>query len=353
MGLSRRPDFDITAVTVGGGTLPVTEQVLGERPFSRLLRFARPGAEKRPLVTLTAPLSSNFAYVLRDTVLGLLPACDVHVIEWRDGREVPAATGSFGHDENIGDILYWQRQLPRPGHLLGLCQSVTPVFAAAALLAQADDPARPASTILISGPIDPRVNPSRVGGLIRSHDPDWLARHAVSTVVPPWPGAGRPVYSSEIQRQGLMAYLGRHMATGGELQRKALRDDGADPIRHPFTNHFLSLMDLPAEVFLDTMRLVFHEAALPRGRLTWCGLRVEPDALERTPLLTIEGEEDDIAGVGQTAAAHDLARRLPAALRGRHVQPGIGHFGAFHGAAWRRDIVPVISRFVATHDPTT
>jgi len=172
----------------------------------------------------------------------------------------------------------------------------------------------------------------------------------LSVVPPPWPGAGRRVYASETQRLGLLAYLNRHMREGRELWCKVLFDDGEDRVRHPFLNHFLALMDIPAEVFLDTMRLVFHEAALPQGRLCWRGVKVEPEALVRTPLLTIEGAEDDIAAVGQTAAAHDLARRLPASLRGRYVQPGVGHFGTFHGAAWRRDIVPLIVNFIAEHD---
>lgn len=346
---SRRPDFDVTAVAVGGALSPVTETVVAETPFARLLRFARPDADGAPPLALVAPLSSNFAYALRDAVLGLLPYCDVHVLEWRDGRDIPAEFGGFGLDENIDGVIHAMRALPPGSHLAGFCQSVAPCFAAAALLEQADDPARPASLTLVGGPIDPRVRPTRVAQLIRAQSLDMLARFAVAPVAAPWAGAGRRVYSSESQRPGLMAYLARHMASGKELRRKTLNDDGADPLRHPFLKHFLSLMDVPAEIFLDTMRLVFHEAALPQGRLRWRGVRIEGNALERTALLTVEGEEDDIAAVGQTAAAHDLAPRLPSGRRGRHVQPGVGHFGAFHGAAWRRDIVPVVSRFIAEH----
>jgi poly(3-hydroxybutyrate) depolymerase len=349
---SRRPDFAIASVRVGDCRLPVTERIVADRPFSRLLHFERPEAERLPRVALVAPLSTNFAYVLRDTVLGLLPHGDVHVIEWRDGRETPAAAGGFGFDDNVDDVVQHLRALPPGTHLLGVCQSVVPSFAVGTLLAQANDDARPASLILIAGPIDSRINPTRVAQAIRGQSLERLER-ALSVVAPRCPGAGRRVYGSETQCLGLLAYLHRHMTMRRELWRKVMFDDGEDPLRHPFLNHFLALMDIPAEVFLDTMRLVYHEAALPQGRLCWRGMKVEPDALVRTPLLTIEGEEDDIAAVGQTAAAHDLARRLPASLRGRHVQPKVGHFGTFHGAAWRRDIVPLIVRFIAEHDAGT
>lgn len=346
---SRRPDFDISAVLIGGEKLPVTETAVLETPFARLLRFARPGADRLPPLALAAPLSSNFAYLLRDAVLGMLPHADVYVLEWRDGRDVPAEWGEFGLDENIDGVVQALQALPPGAHLLGLCQSVVPCFAAAALLEQANDAARPASLILMAGPVDPRIRPTRVAQLIRAQSLDVLAACATTPVPAAWAGSGRLVYSSEAQRPGLMAHLARHLATGGELRRKTLHDDGADPFRHPFMKHYLALMDLPAGVFLDTMRLVFHEAALPQGRLRWRGVRVEGGALERTALLTVEGEEDDIAAVGQTAAAHDLAPRLPAGRRGRHVEPGVGHFGVFHGAAWRNHIVPVISRFIADH----
>lgn len=346
---SRRPDFDISAVAVDGERRPVTESLVFETPFARLLHFARPGADGLQPLMLAAPLSSNFAYVLRDAVLGMLPYADVHVLEWRDGRDVPAEFGGFGLDENIDGVVQALKALPPGTHLLGLCQSVVPCFAAAALLEQANDDARPASLILMGGPVDPRIRPTRVAQLIRAQSLDMLSAYATTPVPAAWAGVGRLVYSAETQRPGLMAHLARHMASGAELQRKTLHDDGADPLRHPFMKHYLALMDLPAEVFLDTMRLVFFEAALPQGRLRWRGVRVEGDALERTALLTVEGEEDDIAAVGQTAAAHDLAPRLPSRRRGRHVEPGVGHFGVFHGAAWRNHIVPVVSRFITDH----
>lgn len=346
---SRRPDFDISTVIIDGEKRPVKESVVFETPFARLLHFARPGAVGSPPLILVAPLSSNFAYLLRDAALGLLPHASVHVLEWRDGRDVPAESGCFGLDENIDGVIQALHAAPPGAHLLGLCQSVVPCFAAAALMEQADDAARPASLILMGGPVDPRIRPTRVAQLIRAQSLDVLAACATTPVPAAWAGAGRLVYSSEAQRPGLMAHLARHMATGGELRRKTLHDDGADPLRHPFMKHYLALMDLPAEVFLDTMRLVFFEAALPQGQLRWRGVRVEGDALERTALLTVEGEEDDIAAVGQTAAAHDVARRLPAGRRARHVEPGVGHFGVFHGAAWRSHIVPVVNRFIADH----
>lgn len=348
---SRRPPFGIHAVTVDGVTRDVRESVVAERPFSRLLRFVavEDTSHRRPAIMLVAPLSGNFAYVMRDTVVGLLPDLDVHLLEWRDAREVPAAAGAFGLDENIADVIHHARNLPEGSHLLGLCQSVVPAFAAAALMCQGDDAGTPSSLTLISGPIDPRIHPSKVETMIRGHTPEWLDANVVSTVADDWPGAGRRVYAADTQRGGLAAYLARHMATGKELRRKMLDDDGADPVEHPFKEHFWSLMDLPAEVFVDTMRVVFHEAALPRGAMNWYGVRVEPAAIERMGLLTIEGREDDIAGVGQTWAAHDITPGLTADMRGRHLQAHAGHFSTFHGAAWRRTLAPMVSGFVAEH----
>jgi poly(3-hydroxybutyrate) depolymerase len=350
--ISRRPAFDVTQTVIGRRVLAVRELSLAERPFSRLLRFACPDSPTRPPLLLVAPLSNTSSYVMRDAVAGLLPTCDVHLLEWRDARDAPVDRGPFGMDENIDDILCALRALPPGTHLLGLCQAVPTALAAAALLAQAQDAGRPASLTLISGPADPRVNPTRMDELIRLQPLAWLESFALTGVPAMWPGAGRRVYAADTQRPGVMAYLSRHVASGGELRRKTVADDGDDPAAHPFMAQYMALVDVPGEAFIDTMRLVFHEAALPKGRLRWRGVRVEPDALERTPLLTVEGEEDDISGPGQTAAAHDMIPGLPADLRARHVQSGVGHFGSFHGAAWRRDIVPLISSFINRHAPS-
>ncbi len=327
----------------------VGERVLLETPFFSLRRFSFEGRGAAPRLLVVVPLSGIRALMLYDMLSALLPAFDLHVLFWADPVNIPAADGPFGLDDNIAAVLAGLRRLGAGVHVVGLCQSALPVLAAAALLAAADEGGHPASLMLLGGKLDMRMNPARVDMLMRRYSREDFLRQVIATVPAFEPGHGRMVYPARLQEMMMFAYLSRHMLSGGEIFRKMLHDDGQDSAGHPFVRLLLATVDIPGEFFLDTQAAVFRDNALARGRMTWRGRVVEPAAITRSALLTMEAAEDDIAGRGQTRAAHGLCSALPAALRAHHVQEGIGHFGLFHGAAWRGAILPRLCAFTAAH----
>lgn len=333
----------IESIMIGSTRVPVRETQALSRPFCRLLRLERQQARDDPKVLVVAPLSGHFAVMLRDMLVGLLPAHDVYVTEWIDARLVPVEAGPFGFDDNIAYLLDFIRMLGSGAHLIGLCQSVVPVLAATALLADDDDANQPASVTLIAGPVDARINPSRVDRLLKERSLGWFKRSVIATVPEGHPGVGRRVYPRQMQLSGLMMYLARHLSSGGELLEKLTADDGDDPARFPFRSLYTAVMDLSAEIFLDQVRLVFQDFTLAQGRLAWRGRRVDPRAIRRTALTTIEAELDDIAPPGQTRSAHALCENVPNDARRHLLQPAIGHFGTFHGRVWRAVIMPFIA----------
>jgi poly(3-hydroxybutyrate) depolymerase len=342
----RRPEIGLATTMVADRRVVVREETLAARPFCRLLHFERDAVRHDPAVLVVAPLSGHFSVLLRDLLSAFLPEHDVYLIDWTDAREVPVADGLFGIAEYVAYVIDFVRALERDIHLVALCQSAMPTLAATALLASSGESAPPRSLTLISGMLDARINPTRIDRVAVSRMPGWFARNAIDAVPPPSQGQGRLVYAARMQRAGLLAYLARHIATGGELFDKVLDDDGEDAAHHPFLDQFLSVMDLPAEFFLDTIRLVFRAFALPRGELTWRGVRVEPLAIRHTGLMTIEGELDDVSSPGQTRVAHKLCRNISQENRAHFVQRAVGHFGTFHGRAWRREIMPRIQAFI-------
>jgi poly(3-hydroxybutyrate) depolymerase len=342
----RRPEIGLEMTVIGDRRVPVREQSVAVKPFCRLLHFERDISRQDPRILVVAPLSGHFSALLRDLVGAFLPDHGVYLTDWTDARDVPVGEGRFGLDENIEYLVEFIRQLGGELHLVGLCQSAMPVLAATALLASAGDSLCPRTMTLINGMLDVRINPARIDRLAVSRKPGWFERYAIEAVPPPFAGEGRLVYPATVQHAGLLSYLARHLATGGELLDKLLYDDGDDAGRHPFFELFLSVMDLPAEFFLDTIRLVFRECALARGELTWRGRKVEPEAIRQTALMTIEGERDDVSGSGQTRVAHDLCRNVAAHERAHHIQQGVGHVGTFHGRAWRSEVLPRIRAFI-------
>lgn len=341
-----RIGFGLDATTIEGRRVDVREKIVVQNPFCRLLHFERDASRIDPCLVVVAPLSGHNAELMRDALAGLLPDHELFLVEWTNARDVPISAGSFALEDNIASLIDYVRRFGSEVHLLGLCQSCIPILAATALLAGADDSAQPRSLILISGAIDPRINPTRIGRLAAHRSIDWLERHAISQVSPPYRGEGRRVYPGSVQRAALLSYFTRHLATGGELFWKVFHDDGVDSVRRPFIELFFSVMDLTAEFFLDTMRSVFHEFSLPRGRMTWRGTPIDLGAIARTALMTIEGEFDDVSGVGQTRVAHDLCSGIPSDKREHHLQRGVGHFGTFYGDAWRSEILPHIRQFI-------
>ncbi|MDJ0948759.1 MAG: polyhydroxyalkanoate depolymerase [Alphaproteobacteria bacterium] len=341
-----KPSFGIAQTVIAGAPAAVREVAVLDRPFCTLLHFEREGRRNDPRMLLVAPLAGHFAVMMRDTVAALLPDHDVFVTDWADARQVPLKAGPFGLADNIGTVMDFLRHLGPETHVMGLCQSAVPALAATALLAAMDDRATPRSLILMAGTVDPRVGVTRVDRLLAGRSLDWYERNVIVTVPAGPPGAGRRIYPGVVQLAGLLAYLARHIADGRELARKLALDDGLDALRHPFFAHYVTMMDLTAEFFLENVQAVFRGHDLPRGRLRWRGQTVQPAAISRTALMTVEGDQDDVSGPGQTRAAQDLCAGIPADRRAHYVQPGVGHFGTYHGARWRDEIVPRIRDFV-------
>jgi len=346
-----KPAFGFETAAVAGRSRPVREEILGRMPFCQLKHFQRPGAGRDPRVLVVAPLSCHFATLLRGTVEALIPDHDVYITDWRDARQVTLAKGPFDLDDYVDAVIDFLHLLGPDTHVIAVCQPAVPVLAAVALMSEREDPAVPRSMTLMGGPIDTRRNPTVPNKLATSRDLGWFERHAVNRVPMPYPGFLRRVYPGFLQLSGFMTMnLERHVDAHVKLYHNLIKGDGDGVAAHQrFYEEYLSVMDLPAEYYLQTVKTVFQDHALPRGRLTHRGHKVDPGAITRTALLTVEGELDDISGLGQTEAAHALCRGLPKAKRGHHVQAGVGHYGVFNGRRWRTEIAPKVKAFIAKH----
>jgi poly(3-hydroxybutyrate) depolymerase len=341
-----RRAFHISSVLLAEREIPISEHRPLELPFADLLTFSCLEADRRPILVI-APLAGAFPVLLRDLVLGLLRhRATVAVTDWFDACFVPKAAGRFGLEDNISYVLHMTRTLGSNPHIVAVCQGVIPALAATALLSANEPEAAPCSLTLVAGPIDPLANPTRAVRLARSHPLSWFERNVIETVPSGYPGEGRRVYPKALQLRTLTAYIARHTAEGRELFWKLMNDDGADPVGFPFWSLMLSLMDLPAEFFLEHIRSVFHNQDLSRGTLQVGGARIDLRAIQRTALMTLEGEEDDIAGPGQTQAAHALCPAIPAKNHEHVAVPRSGHFSLFHGAICRSRVVPEMAQFM-------
>ncbi|TWB65953.1 hypothetical protein [Nitrospirillum amazonense] len=329
-----------------------TEEILRDGAFGRLLRFHVTGdREPAPLprTLLVAPLSGVNPRLLYDMVADLVAGTDLHLLEWRDAAEVPAACGGFGLPHCLSQVLEAVQDLGEEVNLIGLCQSALPALAATALLASSRTLAKPRGLVLIGGKIDPRVNSTPGDRFAMTHSLDWFREHAITAVTAGRPGAGRPVYAGTTQEKVLWSYVNRHLADGCDIITKALHDDGSDPKGHPFLPSLGALIDVPAEFFLDVIGTVYHAHALPEGRMVWFDLPVDARAVRDTALLTVEGGRDDIAGPGQCRVAHDLCPDIPQDRRGHSLLPGAGHFDLFHGTVWRERVRPMVNEFLHRH----
>ncbi len=347
----RRPPWGIASITAAGPAgseeVPVTEEAVQETPFATLRRFrkaGKAGAATSPRVLLVAPMSGHFATLLRDTVRTLLRDHDVYVTDWHNVRDVPLAAGRFGLDEYIEHMMLFTRALGEGGHVVAVCQPCVAAFAATALMAEDGDPATPASLTLMAGPIDCRISPTEVNRLATEQPIEWFERNLISTV--PWRhrGAGRRVYPGFVQLSAFMSMnRERHINAFHDYYWHLVDDehDKAESTR-TFYEEYLAVADLSADFYLETVQQIFQEYALPRGELRYRGRRVDPAAITRTALLTVEGERDDICAVGQTMAAQDLATRLRPYLRTHYLQANVGHYGVFSGKRWQNSIYPVV-----------
>jgi poly(3-hydroxybutyrate) depolymerase len=351
----RKPEWGIKEVAVGGRKVAVHERVLVSKPFCNLIHFERDVSlwrkRREPKLLIVAPLAGHYPTLLRGTVRDLLPDHDVYVTEWQDARFVPRAAGPFDLDGYIDYIIDFLRFFRGNVHVMAVCQPTVPVFAAVSLMEAMNDPHVPRSMILMAGPIDARENPTAVNEFAQGHTLNWF-RHNVITQVPwPYPGMMRLVYPGFLQLSGFMGMnLDRHLTAHRELFQNLIRGDGDSADKHrEFYDEFLAVMDLTAEYYLQTIETVFLEHKLPKGIMVHRNILVDPSRIEGVGLMTVEGEKDDISGLGQTYAAQILCNNLAPSMREHYVQPGVGHYGVFNGSRFRAEIAPRIRNFIKIH----
>lgn len=353
-GLSHtRPPFGIDVVQVDGVPIPVTEEVIRRTPFASLLHFRKTVAAPQPRVLLVAPMSGHFATLLRGTVRTMLADHDVYITDWHNPRDVPLAAGRFGFDEYVEHVMAFIRRIGPDAHLVAICQPTVAALAAVSLMAVDNDPAQPASMTLMAGPIDCRVNPTKVNDLANSKPIEWFERNLISPVPGGFPGAQRRVYPGFVQLGAFMSMnMERHLASFAEMRHERERGDPAkaDAI-NGFYREYFATSDLTAEFYLETVNSVFQQYDLPLGKLKVGARIVEPHAIRRTALLTIEGEKDDICAVGQTVAAQELCSGLRPYMKTHHVQTGVGHYGVFNGRRWDTQIYPLVRSTIHDHEP--
>ena len=347
-----RPPFDIDTVTVGNREVAVREEVAHVTPFGTLLHFKKDVDAAQPRVLLVAPLSGHFATLLRATVNTMLAEHDVYITDWHNARDVALSHGQFGFDDYIQHLIDFLETIGPGAHIVAVCQPCVAALVATAVMAQSQHPAQPRSMTLMAGPIDCRVHPTKVNELANSKPISWFEQNLIATVPTRFPGAFRRVYPGFVQLAAFMSMnIDRHVKAHKELYEN-LRDGEIEKAEatKAFYDEYFAVLDLTAEFYLETVRLVFQEHALPLGNLKWHGERVDPRAIRRTMLLTVEGERDDICAVGQTMAAHDLCSGLRPYLRRHHMQVGVGHYGVFSGQRWTSQIYPILRNVILSSE---
>jgi poly(3-hydroxybutyrate) depolymerase len=347
-----KPEFGLAYTVIDGEEVSVHEKTIWSKPFCNLLHFERVlprGVKPGPKLLLVAPMSGHYATLLRGTVETLLPHADVHITDWVDARMVPLSDGTFDLDDYIDYVIEMIRFLGPDTHVMAVCQPSVPVLAATAVMAMDDDPMAPASMTLMGGPIDTRRNPTAVNRLAMDKPIEWFAENVIMQVPWPQPGAMREVYPGFLQLTGFMSMnLDRHMTAQKDFFFDLVKNDGEPAEKHrEFYDEYLAVMDLTAEFYLQTVDSVFIRHALPKGELKHRGRLVDLTKINRTALMTVEGENDDISGVGQTEAAQSLCSSIPDDMRLHYLQPDVGHYGVFNGSRFRKEIAPRILAFMA------
>jgi len=355
-----RPPFGIASVImkmeiegrISEREVPVREVPAEVTPFATLLHFAKDTPVAQPRVLVVAPLSGHFATLLRGTVETLLPENDVYVTDWHNARDVPLANGKFGFDEYVDHLIRFLEAMGPGAHLVAVCQPCVAALAAAAVMAEDNNPAQPRSMTLMAGPIDCRVNPTKVNELATGHSIDWFENNLIAKVPQRHAGAGRRVYPGFVQLSAFMAMnLERHIGAHMELvEHLALREQDAAEHTRRFYDEYFAVLDLPAEFYLETVKTVFQDFDLPQGKLKWHGNPIHPRAIKKTALLTVEGEKDDICALGQTMAAQELCSGLRPYRKKHHMQAGVGHYGVFSGTRWNKQIYPIVRNVILSSD---
>lgn len=340
----RQPSYGIDRVVVGNRDVAVSEEITAATPFCTLRHFKKAVDIAQPKVLVVAPLSGHFATLLRGTIRTLLADHDVFVTDWSNARDVSLAHGPFGFNDYVAHVIRFLETIGPGAHVLAVCQPCVQVLAAAAVMAAEGNPHQPRSMTLMAGPVDVRANPTKVNELANSKPIEWFEERLITTV--PWPhaGRGRRVYPGFMQLLAFISMnLGRHVKAHRDLYEHLANGETekAEAIK-AFYDEYFAVLDLSAEFYIETIRIVFQEALLPKGELTYKGQPVDPRAIRHTALLTVEGERDDICALGQTAAAHDLCSGLRPFMKRHHMQPGVGHYGVFSGHKWENQVYPIV-----------
>jgi poly(3-hydroxybutyrate) depolymerase len=343
-----KPQFGISETEVAGKKVDVWEETILEKPFCKLTRFKRDTKQKNSKLLLVAPMSGHHATLLRGTVEALLPHHDVYITDWMDGREVPLFKGEFNLHSYIDYLIEFMRHIGPDVHTMAVCQPSVPLMAAVALLNEMKDPCAPKTMTLMGGPIDTRKAPTKVNQFSQEHSIEWFESNVITRVPMNYPGFMRRVYPGFLQLAGFMSMnFERHKDAHVELFNHLVQGDGDKAQSHrDFYNEYLAVADLPAEYYLQTIEEVFHKHSLPEGKLMHYDNRVRPDAITKTAILAIEGELDDISGLGQTKAALEITKNLPDTKKKYHMAPQVGHYGIFNGRKWREQVRPVITQWI-------
>jgi poly(3-hydroxybutyrate) depolymerase len=346
-----KPEFGIDETKVGRKLVPVVEEVVLRKPFGQLKHFRKEGVEGQPRLLIVAPMSGHYATLLRGTVERMLARHDVFITDWRDAKLVPLSEGAFDLDDYIDYLIGFLQKIGPGAHVLAVCQPAVPAYAAVALMNADKNPARPKSLTMMGGPIDTRKAPTAVNTLATQRPHAWFQRNVIATVPMIYPGAGRKVYPGFLQLAGFMTMnLGNHLISHWEMFKHLVEgDDESAEATRKFYDEYLSVCDMAGEYYLQTVDVVFQRHLLPDGKLMHRGRLVDPKAIRDTALFAIEGERDDISGIGQTRAALDLASKLTRSKRQYLLAEGVGHYGIFNGRKWRDQIAPAVEKFIAAN----
>jgi poly(3-hydroxybutyrate) depolymerase len=353
-----KPGFGLASTQVNGLEVAVTEEIVLRKPFGQLKRFRREGVTSGPKLLIVAPMSGHYATLLRGTVERMLPGHDVYITDWRDAKYVPLEDGRFDLDDYVDYLIEFLDHIgSQPGerrpHMLAVCQPSVPALAAACLMSADKHPARPRTLTMMGGPVDTREAPTEVNTVATQRPFEWFQRNVIATVPYLYPGNGRKVYPGFLQLAGFMAMnLGNHLVSHWGMFRHLVTGDGesADSTM-AFYEEYRSVCDMTAEFYLQTIDVVFQRHALPKGDMLHRGRKVDPAAITDVALLAIEGERDDISGLGQTKAALTIATGLPEEMKRYHMAETVGHYGIFNGSKWRDRIAPVVEEWITAHEP--
>jgi poly(3-hydroxybutyrate) depolymerase len=346
-----KPAFGLDHTIIDGKEIAVVEEVLLRKPFGQLKRFKREGVETGPKLLIVAPMSGHYATLLRGTVERMLPVADVYITDWRDAKYVPLSDGKFDLDDYVDYLIAFMEQIGPGAHMLAVCQPSVPCYAAACLMSADKNPCRPKTLTMMGGPIDTREAPTAVNTVATERPHSWFSQNVIATIPANFPGAGRKVYPGFLQLAGFLSMnLGSHMMSHYELFKHLVQGEDleADATK-AFYEEYRSVCDMTAEFYLQTIDVVFQDHALPKGTMTHRGRVVDPGAITDIAILAIEGEKDDISGLGQTKAALSIATNLPEAMKRYYMAEGAGHYGIFNGSRWRNKIAPIVEEWIAAH----